>query len=255
MRINSKVTYIATSLLLALSGSCTKAPESSFKRISADQQFSGFLKEYSELKPNPKIDDNALTFINRDGQKHLRAYLAIVVDPIEVYIATNADSAKISEASKTAVTNYFRHALTNAVGDAYPVVEAPGPLVLRLRTALVGVDVGGAVNAGDVPADSKPLAHAVNIGKVGVEMELVDSVTGERIAAMIDKAALGAGAEVGAEQFSKVNKFAAAREAFDEWAWRVRQFLDVSMQLNPEEAAKAVQSYRPYGADTDFNPQ
>jgi len=246
--------YFAAALLLALATSCSKTPEPSFKRISADQQFSGFLKEYSELKPNARMDSDALTYINTDAQKNLRGYLAIVVDPIEVYVATNADAAKISEASRVAITNYFHHALTNAVSDAYPVVEAPGPLVLRLRTALVGIDVGGAVNAGDLPADSKPLANALNIGKVAVEMELVDSVTGERVAALVDKANLGAGAEVGAEQFSKVAKFAAAREAFDEWSWRVRLFLDVSMQLNPEEAARAIKSYRQYGDDTDFTP-
>jgi hypothetical protein len=80
-------------------------------------------------------------------------------------------------------------------------------------------------------------------------MELVDSVTGERIAAMVDKAALGAGAEVGAQQFSRVAKFAAAREAFDEWASRVRQFLDSSMELTGEDAERADKAYRPYGAE------
>ncbi len=175
-----------------------------------------------------------------------------MVDPIEIYIATNADENKVPESSRTAVANYFRYALTKAVSDAYPVVDAPGPLVLRLRAALIGIDSGGAVAANDLPADSKPLAQALNIGKVGVEMELVDSETGERVAAMVDKATLGAGAEVGAEQFSRVEKFAAAREAFDEWASRVRQFLDSSMQLTGEDAERADRSYQPYGVDSSF---
>jgi hypothetical protein len=251
-RLGTMASYLAAALL-AMTTACSTSPPT-VRKISPDQQFSGFLKEYSALKPNPNMDENALTYVNTDAQKNLRGYLAIVVDPIEVFIATNADATKISESSRAAVTTYFRHALTRAVSEAYPVVDAPGPLILRLRTALVGIDVGGAVAAGDLPAESKPLAHALNIGKVGVEMELVDSVTGERVAALVDKAALGKGAEIGAERFSRVEKFAAAREAFDEWSWRVRHFLDVSMQLTGEDAARAVKSYQQYGDETDFTP-
>jgi Protein of unknown function (DUF3313) len=220
------------------------------KKIAAGQEFSGFLKEYSALKPNPNLEGSALTYVNADERKNLRSYLAIVVDPIEVYIATDADESKVPEASRKALTNYFQYALTKAVSDAFPVVEAPGPLVLRLRAALIGVDVGGEVAAGDVPADTtKPLERALNIGKVGVEMELVDSETSERIAAMVDKTNLGAGAEVGAVNFSRLQKFAAAREAFDEWASRVRQFLDSAHELTGEDAQRADKAYQPYGAE------
>jgi hypothetical protein len=107
--------------------------------------------------------------------------------------------------------------------------------------------VGGEVAAADAPADAKPFAKALNIGKVGVEMELVDSKTGARIAAMVDKANLGAGAEVGAAQFSRVQKFAAAREAFDEWASRVRTFLDAEHEIKGEDADRVEKSYQPYG--------
>jgi hypothetical protein len=247
-KMNQKHNICYAGLLFAMTAACT-APQTAVQKIPAAQQFSGFLKDYTVLKANPKLDADALTYSNTDAQKNLRGYLAIVVDPIKVYVATNADESKVPESSRTAVANYFRHALTKAVSDAYPVVDAPGPLVLRLRAALIGIDVGGAVSAADLPEDSKPMAQAINIGKVGVEMELVDSVTGERIAAMVDKAALGAGAEVGAQQFSRVAKFAAAREAFDEWASRVRQFLDSSMELTGEDAERADKAYRPYGAE------
>ena len=103
--------------------------------------------------------------------------------------------------------------------------------------------------AGDLPPDVKPFERALNIGKLGVEMELVDSETGERIAAMVDRTNLGAGAEVGAEYFSRLEKFAAAREAFDEWASRVRVFLDSAHELTGEDAARADKAYKPYGAE------
>ena len=240
---------------LAVAAGCSQATKPTatkpaVKKIPAGQEFSGFLGNYSALKPNPKLEGDALTYVSTDAQKNLRSYFAIVVDPIEVYIATDADEGKVSEASRKALTNYFEHALKNAVSDAFPVVEASGPLTLRLRAALVGVDVGGEVAAADLPADIKPFERALNIGKLGVEMELVDSETGERIAAIVDRTQLGAGAEIGAEGFSRLEKFAAAREALDEWASRVRVFLDLAHELTGEDAARAEKAYQPYGAST-----
>ena len=239
---------LALALLIA-TADCSKAPKPTVKKIPAGQQLSGFLKDYSALKPNPNLEGDALTYVSTDAQKNLRSYFAIVLDPIEVYIATDADEGKVSEAGRKALTNYFAHALNKAVSDAFPVVEEPGPLTLRLRAALVGVDVGGVVAAADLPPDIKPFERALNIGKLGVEMELVDSETGERIAAMVDKAHLGAGAEVGAENFSRAEKFAAAKEALNEWASRVRTFLDSAHELTGEDAARADKAYQPYSSE------
>ena len=241
--------WLCVIFAVAVMAGCTPAaePKPGVKQIAAGQEFSGFLKDYASLKPNPNLDGEALTYAATDAKQNLRNYFAIIVDPVEVYVATDADMSQVSDEARIALTNYFQHALIGAVSDAFPVVDTPSPLTLRLRTALVGVDVGGEVPAGDAPPDAKPFARAMNIGKVGVEMELVDSKTGERIAAMVDRANLGAGAEVGAAQFSRVQKFAAAREAFDEWASRVRTFLDSEHEIKGPEAARVEQSYQPYG--------
>jgi hypothetical protein len=138
------------------------------------------------------------------------------------------------------LAEYFQSAIVNAVDDAFPVVQSPGPLVLRLRSALIGVDVGA-------PTDDKTFDHAVNIGKVGVEFELVDSETGEQIAAGVDRENLGDGAMVGSASFSHEEKFRAATQAFDGWASRLRTFLNSAEELSPEDAARTDKSYRPYG--------
>jgi hypothetical protein len=77
-------------------------------------------------------------------------------------------------------------------------------------------------------------------------MELVDSVTGEQIAAVVDRETLGEGAEVGSANFSHEEKFEAAREALDGWAARLRMFLDSANELSKEDAAHADASYHPY---------
>ena len=146
------------------------------------------------------------------------------------------------------IGNYFRRALENAVAEAFPIVDTPGPLVLRLRGAVVGVDLGGPLApAASVDDPMKQFSNAIVLEKVGIEMELVDSETGERIAAAIDRAPLGSGAQVGSEGFSREERFAEARQAFDGWAARLRQFLDSEHELKGEDAKRADETYRPYG--------
>jgi hypothetical protein len=231
-----------------LSG-CSLAPKAAVqktdKKMPAGQEFSGFLKNYTDLKANPEVGGDARTYLNPDKMKSLRRYVAIVVDPVDVYVATNADDSLIPVRAREVVANYFKHALVNAVGDAFPVVDSPGPLVLRLRSAIVGVDSGGDVAPSDVAGEA--LKKAIVLEKVGIEMELVDSETNERIAAMVDKEQLGAGAQVGSSNFSREERFAEAKVAFNEWASRVRAFLNAAHELSGEDAARAVEAYRPYG--------
>jgi hypothetical protein len=216
--------------------------------IPAGKEFSGFLKDYSKLKPNPNLDGTALTFSRDDARKNLHKYIGVIVEPVQVYLATNADRAKFSGEVRAAAASYFQNALVRAVSSAFPVLDQPGPLTLRLRAAIIGVDVGRPVNqAGKTEQAQDRETHTVNISKVGTEMELVDSQTGEQIAAMVDRESLGTGAEIGSPAFSKEHRWAAAREAFDGWAQRVRLFLDSAHELSGDDAKRALESYEPYG--------
>jgi hypothetical protein len=217
-------------------------------QIPAGKEFAGFLGDYSKLKPNTKMDGNAISYVRADALKNLHKYIAVIVEPVQVYIATNADISKMTPPARGALANYFHGALTAAVADAFPVVQEKGPLVLRLRSALVGVDIGGDTAEADRTSDgNEALTKTLNIGKVGVEMELLDSETGEQIAALVDRENLGDGAEVGSAKFSRYERFMAARQAFDGWAGRVRQFLDSAHELSGDDAARADKSYQPYG--------
>jgi hypothetical protein len=216
------------------------------RKMPAGKEFSGFLKNYSNLKPNPSLDRNALTFVRPDDKKNLHKYIAMIVDPVEVYLASDADESKLPDKARGVGARYFHKALSGAVSSAFPIVDQPGPLVLRLRAAIIGVDVGGQISA--APSEGA-LDHTIDIGKVGIEMELVDSETGEQIAAMVDRENLGAGAEIGSIHFSRQEKWAAAYEAFDGWARHVRDFLDSAHELSAEDAKRADQSYHPYDDD------
>jgi len=216
------------------------------KQLEPGQRHSGFLGDYSQLKPNAALEGEALSYVNPDRMKSLKRYVAMIVNPVEVYVASSADESMIPDRAAEVVANYFHHALVGAVSDAFPVVDSPGPLVLRLRAAIVGVDLGGEVAPLNAPAATeRPLERAVVLEKVGVEMELVDSETGERIAAAVDGTNLGEGAEVGSENFSRVERFQDAKEALDEWAQRLREFLDSEHELTGEDADRADRAYIP----------
>jgi hypothetical protein len=78
-------------------------------------------------------------------------------------------------------------------------------------------------------------------------MELVDSATGEQIAAMVDREPLGEGEIVAAGDVIRHDKSAEARAAFDEWAGRVRTFLNRAHELSSQDVDRAVAAYKPYG--------
>lgn len=220
------------------------------KKLDPGKPNSGFLKDYSILKPAPELDEDVVTYVNTDAQKGIRRYIGIVVDPVQVYLASDADISKLPVRGAEALAAYFERSLKTAIGDAFPIVEQPGPLVLRLRGAIVGIDTGSDAASASKDDPSEPLERPVVISKAIVELELVDSETGEVVAAAVDKAELAAGAEVGAAHFSRVERFRAAQDALDEWARRVRRFLDLSYRLSDADAKRAIDSYRPYGDDT-----
>jgi hypothetical protein len=240
------VTCTLPVLLATMTGCGTKPTSVGLKKLAPGAPNAGFLSSYANLKPNPRFESTQ-SFLKQDDVKNIHKYFAVMIEPVEVYVATNADISKMPDRGRTALTAYFQHAITRAISDAFPVVHEPGPLVLRLRAALIGVDVGP-----DIPADQRGgeggLERALDIGKVGVEIELVDSVTGEQIMAAIDSQNLGSGATVGSVSFSRDQKYAAAKEAFDGWAGRLRGFLDYAHELNAEEVQQSLESYRPYGA-------
>lgn len=234
---------LGTSAVILFLSACSQAPtaELTIRKMPAGKEYSGFLSKYDNLKPNPRFE-NTVSYVSQDPNKNVHKYVQVIVDPPQIYVATDSDEKLVTDEARLALIEYFQNSITRAVQDAFPVVENKGPLVLRLRSALIGVDVSGAAG----PKDDGALEHPINIGKVGVEMELVDSETGEQIAAAVDRQNLGDGAMVGSTTFSREEKFEAAREAFDGWAARLREFLDSAHERTQEDISRIENTNFPY---------
>jgi len=227
-RPHRRVSPRVWALCLAVAAGCSGPARPPLKKMPEGKQFSGFLSDYSRLKPSPK-SEGALLYVLTGTTRNIHQYTGIIVDPVEIYLATGADPSKLPDQGRTALAEYFRKAVTQSVSGAFPVVQKPGALVLRLRSALIGVDIGDDVPAADRAADpGAALDHKINIGRVGVEMELVDAETGEQLAAAVDRQPLGDGVIFGSLNFSRDENFRAAHHALDGWAERIRRFLDTA---------------------------
>ncbi|MBW2466361.1 MAG: DUF3313 domain-containing protein [Deltaproteobacteria bacterium] len=112
--------------------------------------------------------------------------------------------------------------------DGYPIVDTPGEGVLEIRTAITDVEPGSPVKGAattiiPVGATISIIKKATTgsnmaVGRASMEIELLDSLTGVRLAAAIDRR------EGGKKVIS--GKWTAIQEAFDYWAHKLRVWLD-----------------------------
>ncbi|OKY74631.1 MAG: hypothetical protein BM485_12340 [Desulfobulbaceae bacterium DB1] len=190
---------------------------------------SGFLGDYSQLRPGG--DDRAALLYIKPGAT-LKPYNKLMFERILVLLSDNADYQAIDPTILKELTDYYQNALIEAVRSGYEIVDQPGPDVLRVRIAItdikpskpvanalstinpVGLAVAGATKA--VSDDN------LGTGEAGTEFELLDSTTGERLAAAVDRRQGGKAVFRG--------KWDDTRAAFDFWAKRFRQRLDEARQ-------------------------
>lgn len=186
---------------------------------------SGFLGDYSMLKPGG--DDRAALVYVKPGTD-FEPYNKIMFDRVLVSLADNAQHKELDPALMTELAEYYQNALFEAVKSGYQIVDQPGPGVLRVRTVITGVRPSNPVS--NTMSTIIPIGIAVSgatkavsgdnlgTGEAATEIEVVDSVSGERLAAAVDRRQGGKSAFRG--------KWEDTKQAFDHWAKRFRIRLD-----------------------------
>ena len=83
--------WCVAALLLVVAVGCSTAPEpvsttteGGVHKMAPDQEFSGFLGDYSQLTPDPDLEDT-FTYVNTTEEKNIHRYIAIMIDPIEAH--------------------------------------------------------------------------------------------------------------------------------------------------------------------------
>ncbi len=190
-----------------------------------DVEKTGFLGDYSMLKPGGE-DRAALLYIKSGVD--FKPYDKIMFERVRVVLSPEADSREIDPAVLKELTDHYQQALLDAVKDGYRVVDQPGPGVLRVRVAVTDVKPSKPVAntmstilpIGWVVAGATKVASDENVGtgEAATEMEVLDAMTGERLAAAVDRRQGGKMAFRG--------KWTDTEDALDFWAKRFRERLD-----------------------------
>lgn len=178
---------------------------------------SGFLKDYSGLKEDIYGDRSLRWWEKADF--NWKQYQKVMLDPVVVYYHPEAKYRQIDPEAVTKLTGYFREVVVEELADEFPVVTEPGPDVLRIRAAITEiVPANPAINIITTAAVFVPL----DMGGAAIEAEFIDSVSGEVLAAMIDKKL---GNPVDPRFYRGFTTLGYAKGAFSAWAAELKEAL------------------------------
>jgi hypothetical protein len=219
---------LALAVLVVVAGCATTRQTRSVEK-------SGFLGDYSDLREG-EGEEAQLVFIKPGAS--WATYDKMVIDPVTLW--TSSESvANVPPEDQQLLVDYMDASLRHHLEKDYKIVDRPEAGALRLRVAIT--DAKGArvvantvskiipqlrllTTAGGLAADTTVL-----VGRAGVEAEVLDSVTHERLAAAVDRRA-GTKALRGG-----ISTWADVQNAFDFWSERVRTRL---ADLRGEPAAQ-----------------
>ena len=218
------VLFVSTFLLFPL---LTSAKEK--------HEHSGFLDNYPKFEVNEKTGAEIWFKSSEKGVLILKPYYKILLSPIEVWLNDDTSYKGINPDELKAITDYFATAIKKELGSMYPVATEPGPGVLHLRIAITNVKrskpkrkwygyipVALVVEGGEKIAQSAA-GESVDLIEATVEMEALDSMSEERLVAVIDT-----------HKTDKIKEkkddvsWEPIREILDYWAGRIRYRLDES---------------------------
>src|SRR5271167_1177107 len=202
---------------------------------------SGFLgNDYSLLTPPTAGSDQnaALRYINPNA--NWASYNKIMIAPVTFWAA---DDSKISAADQQALCNYMYNVLVTDLGKTFAIVDQPGPGVLKVSGALT--DASSAVPVLRSISVVVPQARAVSVLKMAATgtyafvgsaqgaIKINDSVTGQLLAAAVDK-------RVGGASIKNVDvwQWGDAENAMDYWGNEIDQRL-VSWGVQPSSSGGA----------------
>ena len=167
--------------------------------VYAEEAHSGFLGDYSALT---EVKDKAGDTVMRYVSPKLKpgAYQKIIVDPTQYYPVPKPTD-QVSASTLTEISNYVDKGLRDKLGSKVALVSDPGPGVLRIRAAITAV---APQTVGLKPYQVIPIAFIISSAKgrgkeaaINIEVEMVDSMTGEVMGASVRK---GIGAKLASDK-------------------------------------------------------
>ena len=206
-------------LMVGLAG-CSATEQSQPNTVAK----TGFLGDYSQLKPGTK-DQALLVYVNPNVNWKL--YHSVLIEPVQVWDAPNRQASAQDEKM---LSSYYYNMLKQDLSKHFKIVHEAGPGVMTLRVALT--DATTATPVLRTMSVVVPSAHILTevgnlatgsyafVGSAQSEGEVLDSVTGERLAAAVDRRSGGMSLDN-----ADVSEWGDAKKVMDYWAQRVDQRL------------------------------
>lgn len=185
---------------------------------------SGFLGDYSQLHPGSK-DQALLVYFNPNA--NWGQYNAVMIDKVTIGFAPER---QISEQDQEALANYYHNKLQEDLSKNFTIVNQPGLNVMRLRVALTDATTATPVlRTVSVVIPQARLLNSVKnmasgtyafVGSARSEGEVLDSMSGVRLAAAVDQRSGGLSIKN-----ADVWQWGDAENAMDYWAQRTAERL------------------------------
>jgi len=214
-------------LIALISTACT----STSNQTSTSEAFSnqsGFLSDYQKLKKvKTKDDSDLMRFIS----SHIKEgkYNKVMFDPVSYYPAPQKTDM-ISKEVLSKISNYFNQSFSQTPFTNVEVVNQAGMNTLRIKMAITGVNIEDAELAA---YQYVPIAFLLNAASGGmsemdvkfqIEAEVVDSLTGEIMAAAVKS---GVGERLKNDKTSLTLKH--LKPLIDSWAMTMQKTMNDSL--------------------------
>ena len=185
--------FAAFSALLAFALTAAHAqsqpPSQAQAQKGSEPVRSGFLGDYSQLKPAPDRE-GVLLYVNPSAKAG--QYKKVMFRPMEVYVSQSSEYKGVQPDALKRMTDEVLASFKRALTPGYELVTAPGPDVLEVRSAITGVQP---VKTDISPLDFLPIKAVFNAGRAAagksprvaeltVEVELLDQ-NNTRLAAAV----------------------------------------------------------------------
>ncbi|MCZ6877016.1 MAG: DUF3313 family protein [Acidobacteria bacterium] len=150
---------------------------------------SEFLGEYPPLESIDQVP-NSYFWRAPDAEKK---YRALLIEQPEIFLAPDSEYKGIKPDAFKIISDTLRDFIATAAAENHPVVEQPGPGVVRVRSALMdlyfkkGSEVSWFRNVGGIVDYEMRAAIGRNISLVEarLEIEATNSETGKRLAVVV----------------------------------------------------------------------
>ena len=181
-----------------------------------EQAESGFLRDYSRLV---ETGDNSYVYVGQD----LGNYSSFMIDPVALLFTQDSEKPEFNQTELDEIKDYVVAELTDALtkDNAYKIVASPAPGIARIRVGITSLDAStGAYN---VLIYTK--VTGAGLGGIATESEVVDSITGEQLAAAIH---WGSGSRVLRAGFTPAGD---AKILIDRWVKLARKAIDETHEI------------------------